>query len=1111
MQGPRIWCSQLVICLFVGSSQLAWPEPIELTKGAFRLKPLQTNTLPPIDKGMFEQSANGVTLRARTDPWGAETRTFAMATHSLGEKWQVECLMAYSGEIEGQRAGIFVGQPNRGGLLLSVQRPGSPFKVTFSRIDENGRTLDQVERLLPSYRTGDSIRLRIVSDGESALAAYQQASEWVQIGVIMPPPAPHSVGVGLIDLNEQHYEKRVSQGSLEPAEALFSSLTLSNKPDAAALAVPDGIYVRLKLLAVNPSKPTRIGFAYYFPLHETRFRAIFRDSGMVSALPATSPPGFPWSNPDLQLFTAGQTTPWINLTEVLNKEATGGTAVFSFWQDGRSAGPGARGDNGNTLGFEAEVEFATRPDKNSILKTIHQAGGTGSVFAIAFPPMLQPFREWCPNIVSWRDYMQSCVEAATKAGARIVTPTPNLEVIGSLGLGIHFQNEDSLTQEYAHQLLRLLGQSRKTLWLNEHPTSRPDMDPWKDSNPEFLKGLLQRATAFEDSDIDDVKRFYLILGDEPHIIRVDRLIASPQGVADFQSWLLKRGLQASSFEKENISEVLPIKKDDVKTTSDRRRYFATIWYLQEKSQALASATRQAAKLRYGDGVTVATATYYSGFDRTPDYFLESRLGASDRLMNHFGGERNPSYDLYNADMVRSAARFGMARPGMLSFASRASTDDGVALLGHLGLSRGLDGFRYYGIGPLASGWEWFSDSHYKTGAFAAASSTSGMAVDFEKYLKEGIQTSSGVATVLSRSADIWTEAPEAVTSLDTFGHTEAREESLELAKANRDRSKIATGRGVERNMIHAGLSRSGFPADVLPEEEIENGRLDTDAYRVLYISDVQLSRRAQEQLVEWVRRGGVLYLGPKAATQDEYNEPSDLASTLLGITNLVGSIESQTAEKLGNPTFTERDIDRLDPLAILSTANKSLNAVGAVEKLASGIPAPDKVFAKWTDNSPAVAAWKVKQGWLLKSTTPLGALLARSAHPSLAETRPLQPNYGAFDGRLETYPTWRRDFGAAEFELLLAPVTLANIKAPVTTNRNNVDIGIFETQDGRGMAVFVGDFNPKPGQPLTIAFPTALPYSRARSFSGAPVAWDSKSRTITLAQPQTVEAIELLP
>jgi len=75
----------------------------------------------------------------------------------------------------------------------------------------------------------------------------------------------------------------------------------------------------------------------------------------------------------------------------------------------------------------------------------------------------------------------------------------------------------------------------------------------------------------------------------------------------------------------------------------------------------------------------------------------------------------------------------------------------------------------------------------------------------------------------------------------------------------------------EKRLLWHALRHLSIQPDFLREEDVEAGRLK--GYKVLYVADWCVSRKASEQIDKWVRAGGVLYLSAGAATRDELYEP----------------------------------------------------------------------------------------------------------------------------------------------------------------------------------------------------------------------------------------------
>ena len=76
---------------------------------------------------------------------------------------------------------------------------------------------------------------------------------------------------------------------------------------------------------------------------------------------------------------------------------------------------------------------------------------------------------------------------------------------------------------------------------------------------------------------------------------------------------------------------------------------------------------------------------------------------------------------------------------------------------------------------------------------------------------------------------------------------------------------------VEKRLLWHALRHLQIQPNFLREEDIDAGKLKD--YKVLYITDWCVSRKASAAIDEWVKNGGVLYLSAGAATRDEFYEP----------------------------------------------------------------------------------------------------------------------------------------------------------------------------------------------------------------------------------------------
>jgi hypothetical protein len=773
-------------------------------------------------------------------------------------------------------------------------------------------------------------------------------------------------------------------------------------------ASEDSLFVQITLHGVVPSnRPVQIGLTAYRDV-STRLATyhLKRDGGM-DRLAVGWHDNIPWSQFQAsEAITAGETSGWMDWSPLFSEPRFQTPLLIALWQpdkqlDDKTANA-LKNDDGNVEAYDIELKFATRPDSKNVVHSVRYASKFQNL-ALLVPSNDVSSARWIPGIRTLLQYTQDRLSEYQNRGVRPLLNRSELEITVDVMKGYHGSFYDPATDAIEQQICSLLGENHLLRIVNV----RPD-HPW-DTTMESAKLELQTQVVAPHD-----KRFSIQLGDEPHIPSIASLMNSPSGLRLFRSWLRKQGETLANLQLESWQVATPMERSDVKTPGQAKLHYHTIWFLQESAIRFLRCYREAAHELWGHRVSVMTDAYFAGFDTTPDYFLESRRHATDRFGHHFAGEFNPYLDIFEADMFRSASRFGKTRSGMIHFACRINEPEGVLMTTQLALSRGIHFFRYYGYGPSYSGWEWFSDDRYKTEVFAATARGNETAVRFADYFCHSVQRRPKIATLLSRSARIWSESKESE-MIDLFGHPEAKESHAKLLREI-DQDGAAEGWSCERDMIHSALNWAGYDVDVIPEEEIESGRL-SDGYRVLYVYEPNLTIAAQRRLAQWVRDGGVVYLGPQSATRDEGNASSELIELLcnknsssVSAEKLVTAVsfEPKGNFRFGTPSddssrsvanFNERSVNQLQTLdtvtvqnaalsnfthGILSQDTSKFSAVGWKEIIHGGIEnEPVLALAKYADGAIAVGAIKAGRGWVVKAGTNLGAMYARTAVPSL--------------------------------------------------------------------------------------------------------------------------------
>src|SRR5262249_20764656 len=80
--------------------------------------------------------------------------------------------------------------------------------------------------------------------------------------------------------------------------------------------------------------------------------------------------------------------------------------------------------------------------------------------------------------------------------------------------------------------------------------------------------------------------------------------------------------------------------------------------------------------------------------------------------------------------------------------------------------------------------------------------------------------------------------------------------------------------------LYIAIRRQQLPLDCVTEGD------DLSKYKVLYLTDMHVSRAASKAIAEWVERGGQLVATAEAGIYDEFHQPNKVLRELLGVAPL---------------------------------------------------------------------------------------------------------------------------------------------------------------------------------------------------------------------------------
>ncbi len=285
----------------------------------------------------------------------------------------------------------------------------------------------------------------------------------------------------------------------------------------------------------------------------------------------------------------------------------------------------------------------------------------------------------------------------------------------------------------------------------------------------------------------------------------------------------------------------------------------------------------------------------------------------------------------------------------------------------------------------------------------------------------------------------------------------------------------------EKRTLYVALRYLQLPVEIVTEREAEQGKLD--AFRVIYVTDRHMSRKAAQALLSWVRAGGTLFLSCAAAARDEYDAPLD---TLYRMG--VHATPSELGDVASPPIrFVKEDLPFADPVAqvVWRTGSsrkqpeiaKPFDVFGVRARLS---PTDDmRLLAEFLDGAPAF-------GWRPEGR---GRIFYCSFLPALAAVRPSIERVpvtrgGSMDSPSHSSPTrWQPE----ALRVLRAPVE--NLERSVRAEPGYVETCWIESPHGTALVLIGWCEHPVDAR---IRVRRQVPSTRVATASGRPVRVDRK-------------------
>lgn len=857
-------------------------------------------------------------------------------------------------------------------------------------------------------------------------------------------------GYGLIDNNPYGYHKMVDESVGNNACFVVENIELDqNKLDISS--ANSSVFLRVKVNSVIPyAKNIKVALTSYGQLHERFSKGFITDDGYHEA-PSSIFQRVDFTETTGSLKCGGWSKP-IDISFIIEKPVIQQNFTLMFFIDGHNEPHYI--DDGNTDFIDCSVEFYSDIECKSLLKSVNYKDERNTL-AFFLKERILTLENFSSKVVTYAEYTTVVLENYKSMGFSDFPKAKYAHINGDVDHFLLYYPYDKVALDNQKKIFDLLGVN--TLLMYHFPCSYLE-NPWEGNLQERLLNkckLEYRAVLGADPYTYD-GNIFIKFGDEPHIIPIDALQSSTEGLKEFESFVRSNFYTYISDNVKIPDDIRPLKLSEVVTKDDAINHYMTIWFLQLFTFKHFKAGRDVFHNLYGDKVICGTDAYFAGFNVSPDYFVESYTNSFDIQAHHYGsgdtiGPRQIGTDRFLGAMWKSAAKMGNIRKGLLWFVNRIGSYEGVVLSGISALARGITSIHLYGSDLRSSGWEWYLDDKFKTDAVLAAHQVIKLGARYDEYFEQPQTVKTQVGVVLSRSANIWATAPDNQL-VGIYGHDEAKDDIV--GRTQEMQKEAVSGFAIERRMVTICPSRSCYDIEIIPEESVTKDFLAN--YKVIYLTESHLSENAQNALEFFVNNGGTLFLGLEAAKYNELNERQSFIENIIGIVAKTDKTDSASCSvTVGmngeiwstSSNYNEEDLDKMISLDTFSLAGDStpFNAYGRTEKLSN--LGNSEFLATFSDNSPAIIKCKLGKGTIIKSAVNLGAAYAFSSSPAFYDF--IEVERYPFDmirtGRTAFY---KQDFNPLLTELINLPCTLAGVKPMVKSNIDGLDVGVFTKSNG---------------------------------------------------------------
>ena len=687
---------------------------------------------------------------------------------------------------------------------------------------------------------------------------------------------------------------------------------------------------------------------------------------------------------------------------------------------------------------KAVIELATAPNEGSVVKR-HEETFVGEEISFLVSPTLEADRESLETIsqmearhlawareatggvrVSPKDLIvQTSFWRATPAGAQVLSLL-GFNVVGNQTAEIHAQFPELRLPAASHDVELGLAATREQIDANMRGHAERLKEVWGSGAPFNLADEICARPP---------------IGDDAVALQC------------FHTWLAERGIAPRELGVERLTGVVPIEtpqalaeREAANGPAARRVFYYTSRFRQLAGSERIKWNTEAFHRHFPAGwltsSLVADHPYFGGTGLGMGMVPNTAWGGAPLALDWFDMARNGVVDLagiedwmglqymygpsytwegfqlmgFQAAMFRSGSRGAMP---IISWIT-PSDETNLCLKSASALCQGAKHFFYWTYGPTAYATEnYWSDLRSEYDGIAR---TARQLAAAEHILAPGKLRPTRVALMYSVSSDLW----------QPFGYIHM----------------------LERRATYLSLVHDQYLVDILPEEDVEAGRLAE--YDALYVTDPCLTTRSAAAIVEWVRGGGHLYGSCGAGSRSEFNEPASGLSEAFG---LEPGIETRVQE---GEYRVRGNLNGLEYMDRMASGEGDLGVLGVKATIK---PTTGQVTMTFADGSPAALTNALGAGEATYYAACPGLAYLKDAKFVPAELK-------------EQYPPSHR-------KLINAVAAASGALAPVALSEPVVEAGLYDAD--AGSALVLANFMYRPLAALTARVPVAREVRRVRS------------------------------